>query len=101
MKIRHAVIISIALFIVSAIILNGEYLPIDFQIQEILTKITAILWIISLGLIAYLIIRNIFRAIKGTATGVSQGANYRDEARRACEKVTPKKNKDTTPPWEG
>lgn len=64
MKIRHGVIISIALFIISAIILNGEYLPIDFQLQEMLTKITAILWIASLGLIAYLIIRNIIHTIK-------------------------------------
>lgn len=64
MKIRHAIIASIALFIVSAIILNGEYLPINFETQEMLTKITAVLWIASLGLIAYLIIRNIFQAIK-------------------------------------
>lgn len=101
MKIRHAVIISITLFIISAIILGGGYLPIDYRTQEMLTSITGILWLVSLGLIAYLIIRNIFRAIKGAVTGIPQGDGYRDEARRACEKVTPKKNKDVTPPWEG
>lgn len=101
MKIRHAVIISIALFIISAIILDGGYLPIDYEIQEMLTRITAILWIISLCLIAYLIIRNIFRAIKGAVTGEPQNRDYRGEARKACEKVTPKKSKDATPPWEG
>lgn len=31
---------------------------------------------------------------------VSQSGSYSDEARRACEKVTPKRNKDITPPWE-
>lgn len=91
MKIRHGIIISITLFIVSAIILDGGYLPIDHQLQEMLTRITGILWLASLGLIAYLIIRNIFRAIKGAVTGTPQGGDYQSEARRACEKVTPKK----------
>lgn len=26
--------------------------------------------------------------------------DYRDEARKACEKVTPKRKRDATPPWE-
>lgn len=26
--------------------------------------------------------------------------NYKSEARRACEKVTPKRKQNTTPPWE-
>ncbi len=26
--------------------------------------------------------------------------DYRDEAQRACEKVTPKRDKNATPPWE-
>ncbi len=29
-----------------------------------------------------------------------KSGNYSEEARRACEKVTPKRSKDTTPPWE-
>ena len=91
MKIRYGVIISITLFIVSAIILNGGYLPIGHQLQEILTRITGVLWLASLGLIVYLIIRSIFRAIKGTVTGVPQGGDYRSEAQRACEKITPRK----------
>lgn len=68
MKIRHAVIISIALFIISAIILGGGYLPINHRTQEMLTSITGTLWIASLGLIAYLIIRNVFRAIRKERT---------------------------------
>lgn len=100
MKIRYAVIISIALFIISAIILEGGYLPIDFKTQEILTEITAVLWIVSLGVIAYLILRNIFRTIKGAVTGTPTG-DYRGEARKACEKITPKPGKNATPPWEG
>ena len=99
MKIRHGVIISIVLFIISAIILNGGYLPIDFRLQEMLINITAVLWVASLGLIVYLIIRNIFRAIKGAVTGTPAG-DYRGEARRACEKVTPKRKQNVTPPWE-
>ena len=91
MKIRHGIIISIALFIISAIILNGEYLPIDYQLQEMLTNITGILWLASLGLIAYLIIRSIFRTIKGAVTGTPQSGDYQSEARRACERVTHRK----------
>jgi len=37
--------------------------------------------------------------IKGTDTKASQG-DYASEARRACERVTPKKDKYETPPWE-
>lgn len=40
--------------------------------------------------------------IKGTGTGAS-GASKKDytrEAREACEKVTPKRKRDATPPWE-
>jgi len=43
----------------------------------------------------------IFRAVKGAVTGEPQNRDYRGEARKACEKVTPKKSKDATPPWEG
>ena len=100
MKIRHGVIISLALFIISAIILNGGYLPINYELQEMLTNITGILWLASLGLIAYLIIRSIFRAIKGAVTGKQQSGNCQSEARRACEEVTPKRKRDEKPPWE-
>lgn len=100
MKIRHAVIASIALFIATPIF-SENYFNLAPQIQQTLTTIVVCLWPISLGLIAYLIIRNIFRAVKNAVTGVPQGDGYRDEARRACERITPKKNKDVTPPWEG
>lgn len=100
MKIRHAVIISIILFIFSAFVFSSDYLPIDFRLQHTLINITGFLWLVSLGLIAYLIIRNIFRAITGAVTGTPQGGNYRAEARRACDRTTPKKDKYATPPWE-
>lgn len=88
MKIRYPVIGIIIILILT------NCLPIA-------PNILGILLFVCLGLIVYLIIRNIFRAVKGAVTGIPQGGNYRDEARRACEKVTPKKNKDVTPPWEG
>ena len=86
MKIRHGVIISITLFIVSALILDKGYLPINYELQEMLTNITGFLWLASIGLIIYLIIRSIFRSIKGTVTGAPQGNK------------APKQS--TTPPWE-
>ena len=76
------------------------YLPIDFGLNQLLIKIFTILWLVSLGLIIYLIIRTIYRAIRGAITGAPQGGNYRSEARRACEKVTPKKAKQNTFSYE-
>ena len=99
MKIRHGIILSVALFI-GALILNNDYIPIDFRLKQSIVIIVLMLWLVSLGLITYLIIRTIFRAIKGTVTGTPQSGDYRSEARRACESVTPKRKKDTTPPWE-
>lgn len=78
MKIRHGVIISLALFI-GAIIIHDDHQPIN---EQKLTNIVLILWLASLGLVIYLIIRSIFQAIKKT------------------DKVTPKQKQDTTPPWE-
>ena len=92
MKIRHGIMIFIALTI-GLTIFGDDYLPIDFRLNQLLTSITLILWLASLGLIVYLIIRNVFRAVKGTITGTPQGGDYQSEARRACEKVTPKKAK--------
>lgn len=99
MKIRYPVIISIALLI-TLVIINGSYMVINLRFRDMLNDILCILFLVCLGLIAYLIIRNIIRAIKGAVTGVPQGDGYRDEARRACEKVTPKRKQDITPPWE-
>lgn len=99
MKIKHGIIIFVILFI-GLIILGQGYLPIDFQLQQMLTEIIGFLSLVNLSLIVYLILRNIIRAIKGTVTGVPQGDSYRDEARRACEKVTPKRKQNVTPPWE-
>lgn len=87
MKIRHGVILSLALFI-GAFITYDNHVPIG---EQKLTSIVLMLWLASIILIIYLIIRNVFRAIKGAVTGVPQGGDYQSEARRACEKVTPKK----------
>lgn len=101
MKIRYPVtalvLIIITLTAMQTILLD----TIPYRIYDFAINLLGILSLICVCLIAYLIVRNIFRAIKSAVTGVPQGANYRDEARRACEKVTPKKSKDTTPPWEG
>ena len=73
----------------------------------------SVIWMIIWFLIIFLVVRTIWRAIKrfifelidhanGTGTGAS-GASKKDytrEARNACEKVTPKKDKNATPPWE-
>lgn len=100
MKIRHGIIIFILLTI-GLTIFGDDYLPINFELNRLLTSITLILWIASIGLIIYLIVRNVFRAIKGAVTRVPQDRDYRSEAQRACEKVTPKQKQYTTPPWEG
>ena len=88
MKIRYAVIASIVLFI-TAITINEAHFYIAFELRQLLITILLLLWFVSLGLIAYLIIRNAFRAIKGAVTGTPAG-DYRAEARKACEKITPK-----------
>ena len=89
MKIRHGVIISIALFIGTFIVYDNH---VPFGEQK-LANIILILWLISIGLIIYLIIQSVFRAVKGAVTGAPQSGTYRNEAQRACEKVTPKKTK--------
>ena len=76
MKIRHGIIISIVLFM-GAFITYNDKIPLN---DQKLTNIILILWLISLGLIVYLIIRSIFRAVRRTAT------------------ETPKRN--TATPWE-
>lgn len=90
MKIRHGIIFFIVLTI-ALTIFGDNYLPIDFKLNQLLTNIFLILWLASIGLIAYLIIKSIFRTIKGNVAKAPQGGDYQSEARRACEKVTPKK----------
>lgn len=97
MKIRYPIIAIIVLIITQIIIANLYPYPTWFDTAS---AIIFILIISCLGLIAYLIIRNIFRAIKGAVTEKPQNGDYRAEARRACEKVTPKRKQDVTPPWE-
>lgn len=74
-------------------------------------KIRGLIYL-AVFLIIFLIIRSIIRAFKkfifevidrtnNTAprTNASQ-TKYTYEARKACEKVTPKRKQDTKPPWE-
>lgn len=98
MKIRYPVITIIALTILAIVV---DELFFSNPLHNATMQIIAVLTLVCFGLIIYLIIRNIYRAIKGAVTGSPQGDGYRGEARRACEKVTPKKNEDITPPWEG
>ena len=96
MKIRYPILGIVAILVIGTI---ARYTIGIETYKAIGQPIAAILFIACLGLIAYLIIRNIFRAIKGAVTGTPAG-DYRGEARRACEKVTPKRKQDVTPPWE-
>ena len=71
----------------------------------VLGFITQLLILIPFGLLCLLgafvlvVVQGIVEIINKNK--ISQNGSYSDEARRACEKVTPKKSKDTTPPWEG
>lgn len=96
-------------------------------IKEYTIKLTIFyaIGIIIVFLIIFLVIRSIWKAIKkfsfelnehtnGTAPRPNGGQpnytytyntkkpkyTYTAEARRACEKVTPKRNQDEKPPWE-
>ena len=95
MKTRYPIIGIIAILIIGTIARNTMGVETYKAIGQ---PIAAILFIACLGLVAYLIIRNIFRAITGTPAG-----GYRGEARKACERVTPKKVKRNQEnlPWEG
>lgn len=42
----------------------------------------------------------IYRGVIETRANNNTSKNYRDEAQQACEKVTPKRKQDVTPPWE-
>lgn len=71
----------------------------------VLGFITQLLILIPFGLLCLLgafvlvVVQGIVEIINKNK--ISQNGSYSDEARRACEKVTPKKSKDVTPPWEG
>lgn len=100
MKIRYPIIAS-SVIIVATVIVNSSFSPIPWQAQNAISEALGVLLLISIFITIFTIALNIFRAIKGAVTRIPQGDGYRDEARRACEKVKPKKNKDVTPPWEG
>lgn len=101
MKIRYPVTALILIAIALLVIQKLFIFKLSYELYNFTINLLGLLSLICLGLIVYLILRNIIRAIKGAVTGVPQGDSYRDEAQRACERITPKKNKDVTPPWEG
>lgn len=78
------------------------------ETAHLLMLATGALFVIGTCVIIYLIIRAIWRAIKRftfeiidrTNGAASRKPDYRGEARKACEKVTPKQDKNATPPWE-
>lgn len=70
----------------------------------VLGFITQLLILIPFGLLCLLgafvlvVVQGIVEIINKNK--ISQNGSYSDEARRACEKVTPKRKQDTMPPWE-
>lgn len=100
MKIRYPVTALILIAITLLVIQKLFIFKLSYELYNLTINLLGLLSLICLGLIVYLILRNIFRAIKGAITGTPQGDSYRDEARRACEKVTPRRKQDITPPWE-
>lgn len=78
----------------------------SWQMITLIRMLGGLLFLIGFFVIVYFIIRAIWRAIKRFTFEIidhTNGAgrpNYRDEARRACGKATPKRDKNATPPWE-
>lgn len=78
----------------------------NYQMITIIRLIGSALFFIGFFVILYFIIRAIWRAIKRFTfeiidhTNGASRPNYQDEARRACSKAAPKKDKNATPPWE-
>lgn len=80
MKIKYPIIAFILLQIIAAI---GEHLELSGNMEFMIQDIIGILDLTLIGLIIYLLIRNLFRKIKSAAANIS------------------KKNQQTErPPWE-
>lgn len=84
---------STKLLIAGAILL---LIPIRFWTCKLIGLICII---IALAQIFKRFLFELIDHIKGTDTSTEKNA-YAAEARRACERVTPKKDKYETPPWE-
>ena len=85
MKFRYPIITLIGLIIIEMIIASIEPYP---KWGDTSSGIIFLLILVCLSLITYLILRNVFRAIRGTSTKTPQN------------NVTPRRKQDTTPPWE-
>ena len=82
------------------------------NIIQLMCYLTGILFVIGSCIIVFLAVRALTRGFKnflfelidhingaGTKTTTSR-KDYTAEARDACEKVTPKRKREETPPWE-
>lgn len=92
MKLRYPIIICIILHL---LVIISDYMG-PHRLYFLLQDIEGFAIIITLLYAIYVFIKYIFRTIKGSATEVPQSGDYRSEARRACEKITPKKAKQDT-----
>ena len=95
MKIRYPIIICISLQLLVIIADHTGLYGLYFLLQDI----EGFAIILTFLYAVFVFVRYIFRAIKGAVTGTPAG-DYRGEAQRACEKVTPKRKQNVTPPWE-
>lgn len=78
----------------------------NWQMITLIRILGGLLFLVGFFVILYFIIRAIWRAIKRFTfeaidrTNGTSKPNYQDEARRACGKAVPKRDKNATPPWE-
>ncbi len=78
----------------------------SWQMITLIRILGGLLFLVGFFVILYFIIRTIWRAIKRFTfeiidrTNSTSRPNYQDEARRACGKTAPKRDKTAAPPWE-
>lgn len=87
MKIRYPVIAIIIMIILMIILEPLSYTHL-FTIHQMIIEILLVLQLVCLGLIVYLIIRNIFRAIKGQVTKPSRIEPEADILRSEVERLS-------------
>ncbi len=93
MKLRYPILVCVALHILIIITDHIDATELSFLLQDIEGPVI----FLTLAFALYKGITTIFQKRK---TKGSQSNGYRSEAQRACEKVTPKRDKNAVPPWE-
>lgn len=93
MKLRYPILVCIALHILIIITDHIDATELSFLLQDIEGPVILLTLVFALY-------KGITTILQKSKTKEPQSDNYRTEARRACEKVTPKWKQDTTPPWE-